>query len=482
MGTGEGDDVRYTYNVYSETLGAYLLATDTSSPSLTLEVPDGNLWLELYQTSTGDLVGGRLDANSPVAPTTMPSRQRRSDWGYGDAIEAISAAAAVSRQLQDFCDGDALTSTSASTIGPANGAADSLCGGNFDVAVVSEALLSMYGLSGNITIVNRAGRETLLTFPFCSMQDGADEARIDPAMCGRRGKCYNGTVLARRFRCPAERRFSVWAFGPPRNVTVRPPDPPPDRVLTPFNSLIGGVIVTQYVRAESRCKNPNTPAISILTGRYPCQFPARATGPFGIDPLFQRASELYNGKLAAADYYAPNELHPISGDPYAFFPHQWGRGGPKDPVLVSPEASGTYKLFFDARLRPERARFLAQQVRDGHFITAQTDWVEVEIITYNPDFNLFGVLTVQFTWQQGGGTRWAYQYNTALLSPYEGARGQLSLLLDATVCIFLLVDMVHELRVDVAKIEGALAVIGERLKPVAQVTERLQDWLLENKR
>ncbi len=43
-------------------------------------------------------------------------------------------------------------------------------------------------------------------------------------------------------------------------------------------------------------------------------------------------------------------------------------------------------------------------------------------------------------------------------------------------------DMVHELRVDVAKIEGALAVIGERLKPVAQVTERLQDWLLENKR
>ena len=43
-------------------------------------------------------------------------------------------------------------------------------------------------------------------------------------------------------------------------------------------------------------------------------------------------------------------------------------------------------------------------------------------------------------------------------------------------------ESVHELRVDVARIEGALAVIGERLKPVAQVTERLQDWLLENKR
>ncbi len=43
-------------------------------------------------------------------------------------------------------------------------------------------------------------------------------------------------------------------------------------------------------------------------------------------------------------------------------------------------------------------------------------------------------------------------------------------------------ESVHELRVDVARIEGSLAVIGERLKPVAQVTERLQDWLLENKR
>lgn len=43
-------------------------------------------------------------------------------------------------------------------------------------------------------------------------------------------------------------------------------------------------------------------------------------------------------------------------------------------------------------------------------------------------------------------------------------------------------ESVHELRVDVARIEGQLGVIGERLKPVAQVTERLQDWLLENKK
>ena len=43
-------------------------------------------------------------------------------------------------------------------------------------------------------------------------------------------------------------------------------------------------------------------------------------------------------------------------------------------------------------------------------------------------------------------------------------------------------ENVHDLRLDVSRIEGSLAVISERLRPVAQVTERLQDWLLENKK
>ena len=39
----------FTYNIYSETLGTYLLATDTSAPSVVVDVPDGRLRLELYQ-------------------------------------------------------------------------------------------------------------------------------------------------------------------------------------------------------------------------------------------------------------------------------------------------------------------------------------------------------------------------------------------------------------------------------------------------
>ena len=442
MSAGEGDDVRYTYNVYSETLGAYLLATDSSLPSITLDVPDGDLRLELYQTLGGDMVGGRLAANSPVAPGTMPPNRRRSDWEYGDAAQAIAAAAAVNRQLQDFCDGAVevtITANSPATAVPK-------CGDSFNPAAVGEELLGMYGLAGNITILGRAGRQTVASFPYCSLLSGAGQAFLDPALCGRRGSCYNGTTLARFFRCASSHSFSVWSFGPPRNVTVRPPEPPPDRTLTPFNSLIGGAIITQHIFASINCTHPNSPSVTILTGRFPCQAPSRATAPFGVDPAFQPASRSYNGKLVAADYYAPNEMRSGSGGPYAFFPHQWGHGSPKDPSLISPENSGTYKLYFDARLHPERARALARTIREGDFITALTESVDVEVITYNPDFNLFGVLTVQFGWSKGGGIRWDYQYNTALLSPYEGTSGLLSFLLDGTVCLLLSIDVVRELR------------------------------------
>ncbi len=40
-------------------------------------------------------------------------------------------------------------------------------------------------------------------------------------------------------------------------------------------------------------------------------------------------------------------------------------------------------------------------------------------------------------------------------------------------------EAVHKIEVDVARMEGAINVIGERLKPVVQVTERLQEWLLD---
>ena len=63
--------IRFAYNVYSETLGGYLLAADATQPSVTLDVPDGNLRLELYQVAC---VRRRAFRRRFLAPFCAPLR------------------------------------------------------------------------------------------------------------------------------------------------------------------------------------------------------------------------------------------------------------------------------------------------------------------------------------------------------------------------------------------------------------------------
>ena len=51
--------VTYTYNVYSETMGAYVLAADSAARSAVLDVPDGPMRLELYQARVPRCSDGR---------------------------------------------------------------------------------------------------------------------------------------------------------------------------------------------------------------------------------------------------------------------------------------------------------------------------------------------------------------------------------------------------------------------------------------
>ena len=235
----------------------------------------------------------------------------------------------------------------------------------------------------------------------------------------------------------------MWEFGPPRNVTLRPVAPPPQRTMTPFNYVVGGLVLTQYTRRPAACPYTNGAAVGVLTSQFSCQAPAVAGAPFGEDPAFLPSSPLYDGRLAPADYYAADERAP-GGVPYGFCPQRWGQGGA--PAPAADRDAGQFKLFFDGRLGQRQARRLAKYMRDGGFIGPQTDWVEAEAVAYNADYNLFGILTVQFRWGLGGGTLWGYQYNTAILSLYEGARGRASLGLDAAAGALLVADALRELR------------------------------------
>jgi hypothetical protein len=439
--------VKFTYNVYSETMGAYLLAADATQASVTVDAPDGNLRLELYQVGlvSPDTPGRYLSTYGGVAPSTMVAARKRFDYQYGDAAEAIATAAAVNQKLHSYCTSD-----------PNNASAQ--CKGTYDPEVMRETLHNMYGLTGNVSRIGIGkDRQNIVAFPFCALSppSSAAYAQLDTSLCAAGGggssasRCYNASILAQRFQCPGSYSFSLWAFGPPRNVTVKPLRSPPSRTLTPFNNVIGGIIVTQYSRKTVSCPYQNSESISTLTGKFSCQAIDRAEVPFGIDPVFLPCSQLYNGKLSARDFYSDQEMFNGTDDPLSFYPHQWDNGNQnfkKAEALISAESVGLYKLFFDSRLSAAKSRQMVQFMKDGMFLNNRTDWIEMEIITYNADFNLFGILTVQFRWNLGGSTLWNYQYNTALLSPYEGTKGLISISFDIIFGAMLLADIIRECR------------------------------------
>ena len=421
-------------------MGDYMLATDATQPSITLDVPDGNLRLELYQVGmvSTDTPAKYLASYAGIAPGTMPAARKRFDFQYGDPAEAVASVATLNRKLQVYC-----------TSVPTDPSAQ--CNGPYNPVAAATSLFNMYGLSGNVSMIGSGNqRQNLVTFPFCSLTPPAvaSAARIDSAQCFGAVpglNCYNASVLAQTFSCTGQYGFSIWSFGPPRNVSVKPPPSPPIRTLTPFNNVIGGIIVTQYVRKTVSCPYQNSDSISTLTGKFSCQTVDKADMPFGIDPVFVSSSQLYNGKLSPQNYYSNQEFIPGSNHPYGFFPHQWNTGQ-QDNSFLSAESIGQFKLFFDARLSADKARILVQFMKDGMFLSNKTDWIEMEIITYNADFNLFGILTVQFRWNLGGSTLWSYQYNTALLSPYEGMKGLISISFDVIFGTMLLVDVIRECR------------------------------------
>ena len=460
IGAGDNANVNFSFNIYSDTMQDYLFAEDVTQYSALVDVPDGNLWLELYQTESlfHDTPTRDIIDYAQISQTSGLNPSKSFDYQYGVPAEAIATVAQINRQLHQYC-----------TIDNDGSAQFATCPAVYDPQQFAAILRNRYGLAGNISVSQGTARKTVVSFPFCTLtppMNKPDPALVDPAFCvddlwnvsaTLPSACFSGGVLAKRFACNGRYPFSIWSYGPPRNVTVLPPLAKfRARTLTPFNNVIGSIILSQYRRKDTNCSSRNQDAIKVLTGQYTCQAPDRGVNPFGIDPVFQKTSTLYNGKLTISDFYADNERistgslggtnSTVLSYPFAFFPHQWGKGGLKPSMYVVPSQIGVYKLFFDTRLTAQQSQLLVQFMRDGMFVSDKTEMIELEIITYNPDFNFFGILTIQFTWDLGGGILWNAQYNTAQLSPYAGVKGQVTLALEVIFGAMLVIDIVRESR------------------------------------
>jgi hypothetical protein len=135
------------------------------------------------------------------------------------------------------------------------------------------------------------------------------------------------------------------------------------RFLTPFNRLVGALVVSQRRAAAAACasiQNSRVLAYSAAATGVKC----RAGGgggdnrAFGRDPAFTPMSRLYDGNLDPADFYGPAERapgpagEPGAGTPLGFFPRGYsGSAGVGAAAGVPAGEAGVFKLYFDERLQ-----------------------------------------------------------------------------------------------------------------------------------
>jgi hypothetical protein len=98
-------DARFRWNIYSESLGDYVFATDQEEGQVTVDLLDGVYWFELYQTGQSSLNISAEDMylNGYIVAETVPKREARTAYKYGDYREFLSSSVAMMDAMYDYC-------------------------------------------------------------------------------------------------------------------------------------------------------------------------------------------------------------------------------------------------------------------------------------------------------------------------------------------------------------------------------------------
>ncbi|KXZ53422.1 hypothetical protein GPECTOR_7g1320 [Gonium pectorale] len=127
-----------------------------------------------------------------------------------------------------------------------------------------------------------------------------------------------------------------------------------------------------------------------------------SVGGIGVDPVFNRRSQLYSSDLAAriGDYYnatpGSGEVNP-NGAPYGFFP---------SPVSLPGLGSDAYPVLFDTSLTEKRALQALLALSEGAYLDrAMTESLSAQLVSYSSDLRVFGFWRGEFRWGAEGAVR-----------------------------------------------------------------------------
>jgi hypothetical protein len=229
--------------------------------------------------------------------------------------------------------------------------------------------------------------------------------------------CVNTQKLLESFTCPSSYQLDMLRVPSVEHVrhstsTIVLPTPlysknstaRKARFLTPYNQLVGAVIITQ-TRLTKTC-----PLKQDAIGTYAaskeaalgivCRGSELDPSFYGSDPAFIPTSSLYRGDIRPEQFYTSSERRNDSGRvPYGFFPHfydQTSHMNKSSKYVVKREAL-SFKVFFTERLSAAAAQRMLTFMIDGGFVDTQTQEISVQFATLNSRLNMFSLVTLTFS-------------------------------------------------------------------------------------
>ena len=305
---------------------------------------------------------------------------------------------------------------------------------------------------------------------FCQWDAIDAKEKVCPVdQCPQSGSmpaCIDAGKLTSNWLCKDKFDFELWKHHAKGSTVSVAGELPTQMVYaTPFNRLVGPIMVSQKRRKIKICDTVFNPTVIEFANATGCQSTTEwDEAPYGLDPVFVATSSIYNGKTPPEVHYTDSErinkttevkvtgggrqMITVPSTPLGFFPHGYDRetGGMKAPDQIWPNEDKTFKLYVDNRVSATRATEMLTYMQDGGFIDANTHEVFIEMITFNPNLNHFCFLRFNFDWKTGGNINWDWFIQSMYVDIYSGTAGIIQFIVEVIVIIMLALNCISQAR------------------------------------
>ena len=280
--------------------------------------------------------------------------------------------------------------------------------------------------------------------------------------------CVDASKLLKDFKCPERYKFEVRKYKeiiPEWPPVVAYPAKVKQRFLTPFNRMVGSVLVSQSRRQVTSCEAGNGTAepgvrkpsvlryIQNTQSSSTCLGADALTEAYGVDSVLIPTSTIYDGKALFSQAYNATERADLTGVDagYGFFNHSYDTilHTIKDTSLINEDFADSFNVYLDSRSTLSQATNYVTYLREGGFVDEFTEAIKVAFVSFNIDNNMFCLVEIDFEWSKGGGIDFDWSMTTVPGPPLYrsggvGSTHPLQFPLEVVCIVFLAINCLLE--------------------------------------